>query len=314
MANVAIIDADVIAYLACKTRKEVSGGFFQVREDTTPINYTPEEDAAYLQQCWKNCKQLMNFMIEVCFADYSLAAVKSSKNFRDDLYPDYKANRTTANAIVHKNPFVPILRQMMIDEGLAIEAIGREADDLIRIWATEAAAAGHTYTIMSIDKDLKCIPGNHYNMKLNEHFYASPDYSLRFFYEQLLKGDPTDNIPGIPRVGDVKATALLAAADSEEEYQWIVVREYQRVYGDNWRHYLLINGKLLYLQVHVNDYFHIRDWTYREYNPDNFVVEKKKTKSVKKIVVEVPIVEVAPVVTIKHNFAGLKANTQKPNG
>jgi hypothetical protein len=186
-------------------------------------------------------------------------AVKSSLNYRDIIYPDYKANRRN-KPDTNYNYFVPIIRQMAIDEGLAIEAVGREADDMLRIWAVEAQKEGDEHIICSIDKDLKCIPGKYFNVKSNELQVIEPLEATRFYYEQLLKGDSTDNIPGIPKVGEVKAKKMLSSGCTEEDFRRLVAAAYYDYYDDAWKDYLLANGKMIYLQGHEDDYFEISSW------------------------------------------------------
>jgi 5'-3' exonuclease len=88
----------------------------------------------------------------------------------------------------------------------------------------------------------------------------SEDDAMRFYYEQLLKGDPTDNIPGVPRVGEVKAKALISDCLTEEDMQERVVSKYVEAYGDDWYNHFLINAKLIHIQSHIDDYFDPRQW------------------------------------------------------
>ena len=149
---------------------------------------------------------------------------------------------------------------MAVKEELAIESSGREADDLIRIWAEQARAADIDYVICSIDKDLKCIPGKHWLMHKKTLITVSEEDACRHYYEQLLKGDPTDNIPGIPRVGEVKASKILAPFTTEEEFQEQVVEQYMLAYDTEWKDYLLSNAKMIHLQRTPEDYFSFNDW------------------------------------------------------
>ena len=55
---------------------------------------------------------------------------------------------------------------------------------------------------------MKCIPGKHWLMHKKEMIVVSEEDAMRHYYQQLLKGDPTDNIPGVPRVGEVKAAKI----------------------------------------------------------------------------------------------------------
>jgi hypothetical protein len=81
---------------------------------------------------------------------------------------------------------------------------------------------GSPSTICSIDKDLLQVPGRHYNWVKGEFYEQTYLSGLRCFYEQCLKGDRTDDIPGIAGIGEVKAKRALAGAETEEEMFEIV--------------------------------------------------------------------------------------------
>ena len=265
--SLAIIDGDVLVYQACKSRFS-SFSVINLDDDGDKImpQFTKEQDAKYLKQCWDNFNQdLVNLTEKLYCTDY-LMAVKGDGCFRHDIYDDYKKNRKTQDPkrVQMVNEFVPILRKLAVKSGLAVPADGREADDLIRTWAEEARRVNQKYVICSIDKDLRCIPGTHYIMHYETEKQVildiSEDAAKRHYYEQLLKGDPTDNIPGVPRVGEVKAKKLISECSTEKEMQERVVEAYLVAYGDEWYDYFLINAKLIHLQTHFNDYFDCRHW------------------------------------------------------
>lgn len=262
----ALIDGDVLCYQACKPRWEkkakIQGGvsFVSLDDDgqRIPLEYTKEEDRYYLEESWEHLKKDLQNLLDSLYCTEYLMAVGGKDNFRKTLYPEYKLNR-------HANPnnlnaFVPILRQLAIAENLAIAAEGREADDLLRIWAEQATNVGDDFVVCTIDKDLKCIPGKYYNIKHKTTINISTEDAMRHYYEQLLKGDPTDNIPGVPRIGEVKAAKMLADCYDESEFQECVASAYIAVYGDEWKDYLLSNGKMIHLQKHPNDYFNFSEW------------------------------------------------------
>lgn len=266
MTTLAIIDGDVLCYQACKSRWEkkakIEDGFSFISLDEDgkrmSLEYTKEEDREYLEESWENLKKDLQNLLDAVYCTEYLMAVKGPNNFRNLMYPEYKLNRHADPT--KQNVFVPVLRKLAVAEDYAIESSGREADDLIRIWAEEARRAGVDYVICSIDKDLKCIPGKHWLMHKKILIEITEEDAIRHYYEQLLKGDPTDNIPGVPRVGEVKASKILASLNTEEEFQEAVVSEYIAAYGDEWYDYLLSNGKMIHLQKHPEDYFNIRNW------------------------------------------------------
>jgi 5'-3' exonuclease len=263
----ALIDGDVAAYIACPSRYTPVSTLVTLDEPDIEIYafdgkdkvFTEEEDAKYFDAAWGHFKHLIRSVQEATFSDDSLIAVKHEYNFRDVLYPDYKANRKS-NKTSYTAKFVPMIRQRAVDEGIAVSSIGREADDMLRIWATECERVGNEYTICSNDKDLKCIPGKYYHLVKNELYIISEEEAHRQFYEQLLQGDSTDNVPGIVGVGEKKAKAWLANCHTEEEFRAAVIDAYKKVYEDEWHDYLLSNGKMLYLQKHPDDYFRVDEW------------------------------------------------------
>lgn len=272
---IAIIDGDVLAYNACESRYDVPmHGEVKIELDPETgerkvLSFTKEQDRKYLEKCWAKFEEKLQQLLESVYCTNYLMAVKGPDNFRNLMYPEYKMNR-------HKDPtktnhFVPILRKLAVVHGYAVEAYGREADDLMRIWAEEARAAGDDFIVCSIDKDLKCIPGKFYRMPIYDWMGniksggtitdITEANATRHYYEQLLKGDPTDNIPGVPRVGEIKAAKILQPYTTIEEFQERVVEEYFAAYGeDDWLGYLLSNGKMIHLQKDANDYFNCADW------------------------------------------------------
>ena len=262
-----LIDGDVLCYNACASRwaKTMSqrGDTNIIRLDEggkrVPVEYTKEEDQKFLEDSWNNLQRLFSELMETVYCSHYLMAVKGPDNYRNAMYPGYKMNRHADP--LKQNVFVPVLRKLAVNSGIAVAAHGREADDLLRIWAEEAMAAGDDFVVSSIDKDLRCIPGKHYLMHKKELIVVTPEEARRHYYEQLLKGDPTDNIPGVPRVGEVKAAKLLEHCTTEEEFRECVVEQYLIAYGEeDWKQYLLSNGKMIHLQKGPTDYFKISDW------------------------------------------------------
>lgn len=262
----AIIDGDVLCYHACRPRWEKTAqsvnGVNVIRLDENgkriPLEFSEEEDAQYLEESWEHLFLDLQELLKTVECDDFVMAVKGPRNFRSEMYPEYKINR-------HSNPdqmnkFVPELRRRAVEAGLAICAYDREADDFLRIWAREARAAEIPYVICSVDKDLHCIVGRHYLMHKGLFLDVTRDYATRFFYKQLLMGDSTDNIPGIRGIGPKKAEGLLQDCTTDVEMQTVVKDMYEVVYGDEWKDWLLSNGKMIYIQRKIDDYFDLSKW------------------------------------------------------
>lgn len=150
----------------------------------------------------------------------------SGKSFRNDIFPEYKANRPPAPEDLV--PQFPLIRDATRAFSLpCIEEQGLEADDLIASYARAAQAQGWNVTIVSSDKDLMQLVGE----KDGPNGPARIDMldtmkSLRIYVEEVeekfgvqpelvgdvlaLMGDSADNIPGIYGVGPKTASKLIS--------------------------------------------------------------------------------------------------------
>jgi len=166
--------------------------------------------------------------------------LSGDNNFRYKVNPEYKANRKDSE----KPPFLQELREYLVTEWKAQVTEGIEADDALGIAQTFSP---DTSVICSIDKDLKQIPGNHYNFVKKEWDSVDPWKGLKFFYEQLLIGDTADNIFGIRGIGPKKAASALSWCETEQEL-FETVRD---MYNDDER--LLMNGRCLKIRQHDDE-------------------------------------------------------------
>lgn len=167
-------------------------------------------------------------------------------NFRYTVDPAYKANRT-----VPKPLHYVALRTHLMEVHNATIAVEEEADDLLGILQTDALLLGpeHETSIVSIDKDLNQIPGKHFNYIKGIHYEVEKVDGLRWFYEQLLIGDPVDNIKGVHGVGSIKARQFLKGTTEEKQMFKIVQELYHREFGGGWEGALRRNGRLLKIRT-----------------------------------------------------------------
>jgi DNA polymerase I len=140
----------------------------------------------------------------------------SSKTFRNEIYPLYKAQRPEPPEDLR--PQFPLTREATKAFNVAcIELENFEADDIIATLARQAREAGGRVTIVSSDKDLMQLVGNGVEMldpmknkrigpdEVFEKFGVGPDKVVDV---QALSGDSVDNVPGAPGIG-AKTAALL---------------------------------------------------------------------------------------------------------
>ena len=182
-----------------------------------------------------------------CYADKWKVAVKNTdgSNFRKHLLASYKQHR---NRSVNEEHQLKGLIQHLIAHWDAVSAEGQEADDLVVQWYHEELDKKEYLPIIaSIDKDLLTCSGTHYRMKEDRIMYQPPEEAHYFFHLQLLMGDPTDGISGLPGIGPTKAEKLLEGVEPEK-YRQKVIDSYKSHFGKDWKEQLQLMGDLLLIR------------------------------------------------------------------
>ena len=154
--------------------------------------------------------------------DYAIVSFDLGKpQFRFEAYPDYKAGRPSMPDDLRAQ--FPIVREICQMMGIPIRELeGYEADDVIGSLVQEARAAGVDTYIVSGDLDGLQLVNDHVRLlttrmgvaatviydedKVMERYGLRPDQMLDY---KALKGDTSDNIPGVPGVGEKTAIQLL---------------------------------------------------------------------------------------------------------
>lgn len=174
-------------------------------------------------------------------------------NYRDGVATlrPYKGNRDAAHKPVHG----PAIKEYMERKYNTVYSVDEEADDVVA-YNHYAMYLRDPYStiIATVDKDLNMIPGLHYNFVKDETYNVTEEDAIRWFYTQLLTGDSTDNIPGIPGCGPKKAEKLLEGLIDEAEYYEVCRQTYQKEYGDG-DAALLENARLLWIRRQPNEWW-----------------------------------------------------------
>jgi DNA polymerase I len=160
---------------------------------------------------------IMRLLGEVNATHMAIVLDSGSKNFRHDIYPDYKANRPPAPESLI--PQFALIRDAGQAMGLRyIDKSGYEADDIIATIAKQASTQGYKVTIVSSDKDLMQLIDDNISMldpikmipidseKTLAKFGVMPDRVRDIL---SLMGDKSDNIPGVPSIGAKTAAELI---------------------------------------------------------------------------------------------------------
>jgi DNA polymerase I len=142
--------------------------------------------------------------------------------FRDEVVPDYKGGRseTPADLLPQFEMIRSLLGKLAIP---VIEAEGFEADDVLATLATEARDRGHDVLLVTGDRDAyQLVEDPHIRVLYNRRGVS--DYALydeagieertgvrpeRYPVLAALRGDPSDNLPGVPGVGEKTAAKLV---------------------------------------------------------------------------------------------------------
>ncbi len=139
------------------------------------------------------------------------------KNFRYDIYDQYKANREDAPEDLI--PQFPLFRKASEAFGVpALEVEGFEADDLIATYARIAREQGRKVTIVGTDKDLMQLVNDDVRLydPIKNKYLGADDVFEKFGVQpdkvidvQALAGDSVDNVPGVPGIGIKTAAQLI---------------------------------------------------------------------------------------------------------
>jgi hypothetical protein len=198
------------------------------------IGYTTQDVELPIAQ-WRMDDTIRTILRDLDTEDYHIYLTSSDRsNYRYKLYDKYKANRKAEKPLWYNE-----LRAHLLAAHPTTMVFDQEADDAIGI------AANRDSVVVSIDKDLDQIAGKHYNFVKQEHYGITEAEGLRFFYFQLLRGDPADNIPGCQGIGPKKADRALHGAVSEDQMYDAALRLYTSVYGDKGPEYLVTFARLL---------------------------------------------------------------------
>jgi DNA polymerase I len=141
----------------------------------------------------------------------------AKKNFRNDIYSEYKANRTEAPEDLAPQ-FEYIRKSVKAFNLPSVELLNYEADDLLATYAKQIVESGAKVTIISSDKDLMQLVSSNVRLydpmkskvlgekEVIEKFGVKPNQVVDV---QSLAGDSSDNVPGVPGIGIKTASELI---------------------------------------------------------------------------------------------------------
>lgn len=258
-----LIDADILRYelgFAAET------GWKTTLEDPDalpPFDYVAELLHARLEHIKTECNTTVT----------PILYLTEGRTFRFDIAKSkpYKGTRVV-NKPWHYNNLSVYLKDVLNAKVIT----GIEADDALAIAHLNS---NKTTILVSRDKDLRQIPGWFYSWELGKQpsfgpilidqagsLNLSEDHKkltgtgLAFFYAQVLMGDKTDNIPGLPGCGPVDTYNILTDMTIRHEYAfsnsdlqlYAVEAAYAQILGENYKEYLLEQGQLCWITRKMN--------------------------------------------------------------
>ena len=150
--------------------------------------------------------------------------------FRHEMYADYKGTRKPMAEELRQQ--VPVMKEVLTAMGIRIiEKAGLEADDLLGTIAGRCEASGMEVSVISGDRDLLQLATDHTKIRIPktkrggtqiEDYYAADvkeKYGVtphEFIDMKALMGDTSDNIPGVPSIGEKTAAKIIAEYHSIE--------------------------------------------------------------------------------------------------
>lgn len=163
--------------------------------------------------------------------DYLAVAFDAhAKTFRHEMYEAYKGTRKPMPEELREQ--VPVIKEVLkAMQVVIIEQAGLEADDILGTLAKKAEKSGMEVALVSGDRDLLQIASSRIKIRIPktkqgrteiEDYYeddVKAAYQVtptQFIELKALMGDAADNIPGVPKVGEKTATALMVEYGSLE--------------------------------------------------------------------------------------------------
>ena len=160
----------------------------------------------------------------------------SAPTFRHKMFEEYKGTRKPMADELRQQ--VPVMKEMLMAMGIpVVTKEGYEADDILGTIAKRSEALGMEVSIVSGDRDLLQLATDHIKIRIPktkrtgteiEDYYAADvieKYQVtptEFIDVKALMGDTSDNIPGVPGIGEKTATALIVQYKSiENAYEHI---------------------------------------------------------------------------------------------
>ena len=212
-----------------------------------------------------------------------IAFDKGKKTFRNNMYSEYKGTRKPTPAELSMQ--IPLVHDLVEVFGIRlIEQDGYEADDIIGTLATKAAEAGDEAIIVTGDRDALQLVGKNIKVMLTKkgisemQMFDEPAFKEKYGLAPIglidlkgLMGDSSDNIPGVPGVGEKTATKLLLEYETLEN----VLENIENISGKKLQERLRENKEQAILSKKLATIVRDMDLTYKK---EDFIINPNLVK------------------------------------
>lgn len=210
----------------------------------------------------KAVDEFMKDIVATTGAEAYLGVFSPKKTFRNEISPEYKAKRAPIHPGIAQWKD-KILQYCITEYGFTI-ADGIEADDVLSILG-QTKDKDYEWILAHIDKDLRQIPGTHYNYSKKTWEEITEAEAERIFWTQVLVGDTTDNVKGAWKIGPVKAKKLLDDYQDYDgvkngSYDWVVKAAFERQNGETWKEDYELAVQLIQLVLPVGAEFEVENY------------------------------------------------------
>lgn len=214
----ALLDGDIICYRAAIVQQST------FKWDADTVTTMVEEGGA--DKAAAIALELVKAWTKLAGCKRAVLAFTGSGNFRKTLLPTYKSNRTTGKPLVYQSTVMAVAERYR-----TARVDGLEGDDLLGIMSTGSYKGNSV--VVSIDKDLKTIPGRFFNPSkssegIQEVTEAIADW---WWMYQTLVGDTADGYKGLPGCGAKKAGVILGSCAQGLPGSWRRVYEAYKAKG-----------------------------------------------------------------------------------
>lgn len=211
----AIIDADSMVYIVAYHHR-----------DTMNIDAKVTVENA--------CDSLLQVILKQVKAEKYIGSFSRDNTFRDTRYryAPYKGNRP------EKPDFVKYWEETIKEHyvkkwGFIIPVLSVEADDIVCALSHKLSLTQDTI-ICSPDKDMKQVPGYHFDYRVasREIVHVTKFNAYVNYWSQVVMGDTTDNIAGVPGIGKVGAAKLFKGMSDDFELYQCAMTQYMNYFGN----------------------------------------------------------------------------------